>query len=195
MARIIFVRHPETEWNAKNRIASRTDTAISQKGLKQAEKVVKALEKEPISAVYSSPLSRAKYLAEKIAENHGLKIVFEPVLKEADHGDFEGKPHDEYYDWWAKAAKQGSYPRVPGGEDYGEKEKKLEKFFEEIIEKCGGKTIAVVSHATTLRLVFRKWLGHEKARFNEIRIGNASISVWDSEAGKFEKFADVAHLK
>ena len=59
MAKVILVRHGETDWNKNARFQGQTDVPLSETGKEQAEKVGQRLAGEKISAIYSSDLSRA----------------------------------------------------------------------------------------------------------------------------------------
>ena len=59
MARLILVRHGETEWNRAGRYQGRTDIGLSAIGLWQAERLRNRLTGQKIDAVYSSDLKRA----------------------------------------------------------------------------------------------------------------------------------------
>ena len=73
--RIIAVRHGETAWNVDARIQGQLDIGLNENGRSQAKKVGKALAAEPITAIYSSDLSRAQATAEPIAEAAGVPVI------------------------------------------------------------------------------------------------------------------------
>ena len=62
--RLIAVRHGETAWNVDTRIQGHIDIGLNAKGLWQAAQAGRVLADEPIAAVYSSDLSRARETAE-----------------------------------------------------------------------------------------------------------------------------------
>lgn len=84
------VRHGETLFNAQGRIQGQLDTELSPLGKRQAEAVAAALAREPIDAIYSSPLRRAYETAEAIARHHRLPIRTDDRLKEIHAGIFQG---------------------------------------------------------------------------------------------------------
>jgi broad specificity phosphatase PhoE len=63
---------------------------LSDNGIRQAETVAKALVDADLAVVLASPLQRAQETATPIAAAHGLPIVTEELLIEADNR-FEGK--------------------------------------------------------------------------------------------------------
>ena len=61
---IALVRHGETEWHAENRYAGRSDIALTDKGLFQAEQLAQWARTAELHAIWSSSLSRALRTAE-----------------------------------------------------------------------------------------------------------------------------------
>ena len=90
MARLILVRHGDTVAGSRQRYWGRTDVALSDRGLHQAECVAARLAGEPLAAVYASDLIRAARSAEIIAAPHGLPVTACPELREIDFGEIEG---------------------------------------------------------------------------------------------------------
>lgn len=105
--RLILVRHGETVADSGRRYWGRTDVELSALGLKQAGRLRERLQSEPIQAVYSSNLSRARLTAETIASGNGLAITACAELDEVDFGVLEGLTaeeirarHPEFYERW-----------------------------------------------------------------------------------------------
>ncbi|MER3398137.1 MAG: hypothetical protein C4316_06295 [Chloroflexota bacterium] len=58
MARLVLVRHGQTDWNLQRRIQGKTDIPLGEAGRRQAAALAKLLAAEPVAAVYASPLRR-----------------------------------------------------------------------------------------------------------------------------------------
>ena len=69
----------------------RIDAPLSLEGIRQAREVAKWLKRFPISAIYSSPLNRARQTAEIVCAELNLTPVFTDLLVEVDVGELEGK--------------------------------------------------------------------------------------------------------
>ncbi len=76
--RLIFVRHGEPDYE---------NDCLTENGIKQAMSTAKRLADEPIAAVYSSPMGRARQTASFTAENHGLNVEILDFMHEIDWGD------------------------------------------------------------------------------------------------------------
>src|SRR4030067_2474104 len=83
--RIIFVRHGESENNAK--LTSEEDSSITRRGKLQAEHLGKDLKKQDISTIYTSNLLRARETGEILS-----KIIKVPIKGNFEElGEYSGK--------------------------------------------------------------------------------------------------------
>ncbi len=87
-----FLRHGETETNVQRLVAGSLDTELTPVGRQQALDAALVLAKEPITAVYSSPLRRAHDTAVPVADKLHLPVIVLPGLAERTWGVLEGKP-------------------------------------------------------------------------------------------------------
>lgn len=87
-----YLRHGETESNANRTIAGSLDVDLTPLGREQALAAAAVLANEPITAVYSSPLRRARDTATPIAEILRLPVLIVPEIAERNWGELEGKP-------------------------------------------------------------------------------------------------------
>src|SRR5947209_9607942 len=116
---LVLVRHGETEWNRDQRVQGHLDVALSERGIEQAQRLARWLTGEPIDALYSSDLQRARVTAEILAGGR-LPVRLEPRLREGRFGVFEGltaaeitSAYPEEYRAWREDAVRH---RPPGGE-------------------------------------------------------------------------------
>ena len=82
----LLVRHGETDWNRENRFQGHADPPLNDVGRSQARELAETLLGEGASAVYASPLRRARETAEIIAAVLGLDVRLDPRLMEVDVG-------------------------------------------------------------------------------------------------------------
>ncbi|OGX26445.1 MAG: alpha-ribazole phosphatase [Omnitrophica WOR_2 bacterium RIFCSPHIGHO2_01_FULL_48_9] len=107
-------------------------------------------------AVYSSPLKRCHELAKLIKTK---QLMISEYLKELNFGDWEMKEWDKI-DQLALGNWMNSFveTRVPGGESFRDLSGRVDKFFVEL-NKASFETVAVVSHAGTIRTILANILG------------------------------------
>ena len=96
MGQIIFLRHGQAKNNTDRILAGRTEgIPLTETGIKQAEHTAEFLQHMNISAVYSSPIQRAKHTAEIVGKHNSLDVTIDERLIELDMGKFTGMPYDE----------------------------------------------------------------------------------------------------
>ncbi len=95
-----FLRHGETDWNARGLSQGRTDVPLNEAGHLQARRAARALAGVGIATIVASPLVRARATAEAVAEALGLPVALDDELAEAEFGEQEGQPMGDWYDAW-----------------------------------------------------------------------------------------------
>jgi len=84
--RLYLIRHGEVEGAVAGKLLGRTDTPLSQCGLKQSRQLAKNLSAAQLCAIYSSDLQRARLTAETIGIHHRLKVQQSSAWREIDMG-------------------------------------------------------------------------------------------------------------
>ena len=101
MTRTLFtlVRHGETAANLDGVWHGSIDTPLTQRGLSQADRVARYLGEKhaDASAIYASPLERARRTAQAIADGLGLPVALEDGLAEYHLGSWEGKSYRDLF--------------------------------------------------------------------------------------------------
>ena len=90
-----FVRHGETGMNAAGLITGSLNVDLTTRGREQALAAAEALEGEPITGIYTSPLKRARETAEPIAARLRLPLNIVDDLAERSWGALEGHPRGQ----------------------------------------------------------------------------------------------------
>jgi probable phosphoglycerate mutase len=178
---IYIVRHGETDWNLQEKMMGVTDIPLNKRGEKQAEAIAQDLKDIPIDIIYSSPLSRTIRTATIINKHHHLPIIETPDLREREFGELEGIHYKEIQSYHAGLmfSETWNYPdyRPPGGESANDVYTRVLKFIEYILRKNKGKSILLVSHGVTIRILIAALLGNPPKYLNDIRFKNASLAV------------------
>jgi probable phosphoglycerate mutase len=95
VARIVLVRHGETDWNLERRYQGHLDPPLNAAGRAQSEELAELLAAERIDAIYSSDLRRALETAEIVGARLGLPVVTDEGLREVDLGSWAGLTPEE----------------------------------------------------------------------------------------------------
>jgi len=99
-----FLRHGETDWNAKNWSQGSVDIPLNSVGLAQARGAADLLRRRGIASLVASPLMRARVTAEIVAAEIGRTVELDDDLREVAFGIEEGKPMTAWFaDWIAGA--------------------------------------------------------------------------------------------
>ncbi|HWV78340.1 MAG TPA: histidine phosphatase family protein, partial [Isoptericola sp.] len=85
---LVLLRHGETEWSVSGQHTGRTDIALTPAGEEQARTAGRAVAGIEFSAVYTSPLERARRTA--ALAGHPDAVV-DPDLAEWDYGPVDGR--------------------------------------------------------------------------------------------------------
>src|SRR4051812_31939354 len=88
---ILLARHGETADNAGGRILGRRDPPLTAVGGAQAEQLAAAARDAGVRAVWTSPLLRARRMAEMVGAALGLEPTVLPDLAESHRGGWEGR--------------------------------------------------------------------------------------------------------
>ena len=180
---VYLIRHGETAWNEEGRCQGVTDIPLTDKGRRQARAVAKALERQPIGRILTSPLLRARDTAALIAQSHALSLECYDELKEWDQGSLEGLTGPElmqdypgFFERWL-ADPAGTAP--PGGEPLSAVQQRawpiLDRLRQHDPHELTG-PVVVVSHTLTTAVMLCAALGLDLAQVHRLKIDLASIS-------------------
>jgi probable phosphoglycerate mutase len=148
---ILLARHGETDWNGERRVQGHSDRPLNDRGHAQARALAESLAHEPLDAVYSSDLARARDTALAVAGPRGLPVGVVEALREKHFGTWEGL---------TDAAVLRRFPQALGGEwGDGETSSAMSTRVVEALRHIAGAhpggSVLVVSHGGPLRAVLR----------------------------------------
>ena len=95
-----FLRHGETDWNARGLSQGNVDVPLNEVGVAQARAAAALLANRGIHSIVSSPLSRAHDTAKMAAEIIGRDVTLDAELKENSFGVMEGQVMAEWFTAW-----------------------------------------------------------------------------------------------
>lgn len=97
-----FLRHGETDWNARGWSQGNVDIPLNPTGIAQAHAAAQMLRHRGIASIIASPLSRAKDTADAVADVLGLPVALEEGLREVSFGVQEGQPMADWFADWVE---------------------------------------------------------------------------------------------
>jgi len=200
--RLFLVRHGETESNRLNLALGRDDVPLNERGLWQAERVARALAREPLAAVYSSPLRRTLDTARAVAGPHGLAVQIEERLVEMDIGEADGLTLAEVGSRYpglleAWASEEGPTRAMPGGERLVDVQERAWPAVQDLAARHGNEAVAAVTHNFVILSVLIRVLGMELAQFRRLRHSVGAVSVVDFLPARVTlvRLNDTCHLE
>lgn len=199
---ILLVRHGQTAWNEPGeRIRGRSDVPLSEEGLAQARATARYIAARwPLTAVYSSPLSRAMETARAIAEAQGLQVQPLDRLMDLSFGEWEGLTIEEvktrYPDLWRAWREAPHTVRVPGGESLDDVRERCLEALREVVDRHPGETVAMVAHRVVNQVMLCAVLDLGNDHFWHVVQDTCAVNriEWN---GKFYSVAlmnDTSHL-
>jgi probable phosphoglycerate mutase len=199
--RIIAIRHGETAWNVDTRLQGHLDIALNSRGLWQAEQAARALEAEPIEAIYASDLLRAWHTASAIAQTTAAPLVASQNLRERCFGSFEGKTYAELEAQWPEASLRWRQRQPdwapPGGESLLTLRERISGTVDVMAAQHLGGQIVLVAHGGVLDVLYRLATGQELQAPRTWHLGNAAINrlLWTPEGLTLVGWGDTRHLE
>jgi broad specificity phosphatase PhoE len=160
---------------------SATDPGLSAEGYREAKLAGERLADQPLAAVYSSPLLRARETAEAVAQPHGLPVQLVADLQEIDVGRWEGRSWQEISqtepDDYAQFMTDATTFGYPEGENMIQLLDRIQPAFERLMGENLGKRIAIVGHNVVCRVFIAHLLAIPLAEARRVSHHNCGISV------------------
>lgn len=152
-----LARHGQTLYNAKKKNLiypwpEPSPIGLTLIGRRQVKKAAQKLKKEHIDAGYSSDVFRARQTVKILKDILGLKIKFDPRLREINCGIFRGGPVSEYNKFFSSLQEKFT-KRPPRGENWNDIKLRLNDFLKEVEKKHKNQKILVISHGDPLFLL------------------------------------------
>jgi probable phosphoglycerate mutase len=205
MLQVYLVRHGETVWNAARRIQGQSDSALTEKGERQARQVGERARLLGITHVIGSDLGRTRRTAEIIADACGCSVTLDARLRELNMGVLEQRPIDslsEEEEGWRRALINGTVDgRIPEGESMAELADRMHQALNACLELPSGSRPLLVSHGMALGVLISTLLGLPAHAERRLRLRNCSLSrvdyqqsAWLAAGWVVETAGDVSHL-
>jgi broad specificity phosphatase PhoE len=201
VTRVFMVRHGATVLSAEDRFAGATDVALSEEGRAQTRRLAERLRDEKIVAVFASPLGRTVETAQILAAPHELEVQTRAGLREISHGRWEQMTRREVDEKFPEEAAQWEkdpYTFAPlGGESGLAVTARALPVLIELVRKHPGKSLLVVSHKATIRLLLSSLLGFDPRRYRDnLDQKPAALNIVDfrdATRARLTLFNDTSH--
>jgi len=187
---IIFLRHGQAKNNLERILTGRTPgIPLTEKGIDQAEKAAKFLEDMNISAIYSSPIERARHTAEIVGKHNSLDVIIDDRLIELDMGKFTGVPYDEIFTTHGNVFMKfynGELEIAHNGvETFSEVKKRILGIVDHVIENHPDQNVVLVTHMDPIKAMLSTVVDLTAENLFELMIANASLNIFREYKRKF----------
>ena len=184
-AKIVFIRHGETEGNATNMAQGVKDFPLNSTGMRQARNAATAVRAwfSPV-AVWSSDLQRAAATAAAISDD----VLLSESIREMDIGDWSGLLWNELEKTYPRDVERFKSAelkfRAPNGESFEELLQRVEMFVRSANLLTSTGDIVIVAHTWVLKAFFVSLLGFDSPdAMSRFPFRNGGISVVEVSGG------------
>jgi len=160
MARLVLLRHGESQWNLENRFTGWVDVPLSSRGIQEAKNAGEKLRSFTFDRAFTSVLARANETLRLVLEiigQTGIPIEKDKALNERMYGELQGLNKDEtvkkYGEVQVKIWRRSYDVPPPGGESLKDTAERVLPYYERTIKPhlLKGQTILVAAHGNSLR--------------------------------------------
>jgi len=178
--KLYLCRHGRTFLNQQSRWQGSFDSPLTEKGKEQAKGNAEYLKGRGIDAIFYSPLGRARQTASYLRKRYPKALFSEEKrLREINNGVAEGRS----FKWTKKryskvlgpSGRRFFHTRFPEGESYEDAFGRIKPFIKRIQKTCKGKTVAIVAHGGTNRLIMGYLLSMPGEEILKIDVPNGMI--------------------
>lgn len=161
---VYVARHGETQWNTEMRSQGRLDSALTEKGIKDALSLGDRLKDIDFDRILSSPSGRTVKTAELVKGNRAIQLETDERLMEIDLGVWQGLTQKEieerdpeaFYAYW----NDPSSFRGAKGETFLDVLHRVDEFFADLQKSLSSGNVLVVTHGVVIKALYllcRKW--------------------------------------
>lgn len=161
---LLLIRHAEPERIAPGTTQAPADPVLTGRGRDQARRLAQWLRHEPLDAVVSSPLRRARETADVVGNALGMHVELVEDLMEYDARADHYIPVEELretrdHHW--RAMVEGRWEEF-GGEDPERFRRRIVPCVDALIERFPGGRVAAVCHGGVINVYLAALLGLER---------------------------------
>jgi 2,3-bisphosphoglycerate-dependent phosphoglycerate mutase len=194
MARLVLLRHGESQWNLENRFTGWVDVPLSPRGVEEAKNAGDKLKGFTFDRAFTSVLSRANETLRFVLEAIGqmaIPIEKDKALNERMYGELQGLNKAEtatkYGDAQVKIWRRSYDVRPPGGESLKDTAERVLPYYDTRIKPCvlKGETILIAAHGNSLRALVMQLEQLSKEQVLELNIPTGAPLLYElDKSGK-----------
>jgi probable phosphoglycerate mutase len=188
---IVFARHGQTAPNRDRKLLGRADPPLTEEGRAQVERLAGAVAALAPTAVFTSPLARARETAAAIAGRCGLPVVVDELLVEVDYGEWEGAGLGDFDADQLRRWRTDEAFTPPGGESLADVTARAAAFCERELDD---RLVVAVSHVSPIKGAVTWALGVSALVAWRMRLDVASLTTI-APGPSLLGFNEVAHLR
>jgi probable phosphoglycerate mutase len=193
-ALLCITRHGETDWNQQGILQGWTDVTLNALGRRQAREMATSFDRAGFSAIWSSPLLRARETAEIIAPLIRLPLPkLHSGLMERNFGVFQGVPKAELAELnpveLQLILKRNPDGHFEGGESMDEFADRVLGSIVDIGAISSGCRVLIITHGWVMDVVTRHVLGLPRSAILNMKRKNGE-SLWVRTRGDMIESAD-----
>src|SRR5215471_10432134 len=191
MARLILLRHGESQWNLENRFTGWVDVPLSPRGIQEAKNAGEKLRSFTFNRAFTSVLTRAietlRLVLEAIGQTN-IPIERDKALNERMYGELQGlnkaDTAKKYGDEQVKIWRRSYDIAPPGGESLKMTAKRTLPFYDRAIagDLRQGKSVLVVAHGNSNRSIVMQLDQLSREQVIELNLDTGVPLVYDIDA-------------
>ena len=187
MAKLILVRHGESEWNKLGKWTGWTDVGLTEQGREEGRRAAEAIRHIPINKVFTSLLKRAQQTYDEIRASLAIKVeaVAHQALNERHYGIYTGKHKwelkKEIGEEEFKKIRRGWETDIPEGESLKDVYKRTIPYFQEVIlpELLSGDNVLISAHGNSLRALVKYLENISDNDISDVELGIGEVYCYD----------------
>ena len=194
MARLVLLRHGESQWNLENRFTGWVDVPLSARGIQEAKNAGDKLRGFTFDRAFTSVLVRAietlRLTLDAVGQSN-IPIEKDKALNERMYGDLQGLNKAEtakkYGEAQVKIWRRSYDVRPPGGESLKDTAERVLPYYERTIKPflLKGETILVAAHGNSLRALIMELEQLSREQVLELNIPTGAPLLYElDETGK-----------
>lgn len=195
---LYLVRHGETHWNRIQRLQGVRNVCLNSAGLTQAANLARGFRGLRISAIITSPLSRASVTAMRIRGSRQVPVIAENDLREIDHGRWTGMKPLEIAQKYPEEHTAWKYEpdsfRPSSGERLRSVYSRAGRVLVRVLETTFRNDVVIVSHGVVNAVLLCAALAKPLAKIWEIPQPNASAYLLRISRHRIVEVENLGHV-